>query len=233
MRLSFRRDWVAGSSHLTKRECRSTGSAITPGPAIVRQAPSLDTHARTGRIPHARLRGSRRAQRSMAAVPQPHENWKEMLLAGNVQHATSNASPNSRDLASRDEHSTSARPSSGTTASSEAFGSSRTSSTPRDNFPPPPRSSSSSAGRRLDQGDTRPRRLQSQERSVRPRRQLVLVDHGVALLGDPAFDLGFSFAHLREGAPSAGLAREASSCCADTGRNTSRIAPVLRGTPAS
>ena len=136
---------------------------------------------------------------SMTAVPEPHENWKDMLLGGNVQHphverfAEILASIHLRSGERLDEL-------------EPEFGDKRHFRSLRlEPYYQYTARQLPVAAAFLDQlcleadsimetlvhGDFSPKNV-----LVRADRQLILVDHEVSHLGDPAFDLGFSFAHL-------------------------------------
>jgi aminoglycoside phosphotransferase (APT) family kinase protein len=136
---------------------------------------------------------------SMAAVPQPHENWKEMLLAGNVQHAhvkrfaeilvTLHVNSGERldelDAEFGDNRffrSLRLEPYFEYTARQLPSAAPFLNELCRE---------ADSIKATLVHGDFSPKNV-----LVRSDGQLVLVDYEVAHLGDPAFDLGFSFAHL-------------------------------------
>ena len=136
---------------------------------------------------------------AMTAVPAPHENWKAMLLAGNVQSV--HVERFAEILAAIHVHSGERL-----TELVAEFGDNHFFRTLRlEPYFQYTARQLPSAGPFLDalcseteaikatlvHGDFSPKNV-----LVRPDGRLVLVDHEVAHIGDPAFDLGFSFAHL-------------------------------------
>ena len=136
---------------------------------------------------------------AMQAVPQPHENWKSVLLGGRIsddhfrQFATLLATIHREAYRKRGDL---AEVFGGLARSSNRCGWSPITPTPRGRRRPPPafwiRSFATHwpAASPWSHGDYSPKNVLIHEG------RLVLLDHEVIHFGDPAFDLGFSLTHF-------------------------------------
>jgi aminoglycoside phosphotransferase (APT) family kinase protein len=134
---------------------------------------------------------------AMQAVPEPHENWKEMLLGGHVH--TSHVERFGSLLRSIHHNARAHLPELGTFSDRSFFEALRLEPYYEYTAQQVPEAAlflaelCSDTRRRqetLVHGDYSPKNVLVRDE------QLVLLDHEVVHLGDPAFDLGFSLAHL-------------------------------------
>ena len=191
-----------GSSSRRWRSCGSQVDWFSDPERIHREALGLRWlgRARPAGIDHAaRLRGPRAPPAGDGRrCPQPHENWKTMLLAGRLETGPRRAvrAPARHDPPPRlGAAGRAGRRSSPTARSSSRCGSSPTTSTPRRRCPRPRRFSTTSSPQRGPGATRRPRRLQPEERA-RPRRPARPARPRGDPLRRPGFDLGFALTHL-------------------------------------